>query len=183
MSRGSSIVTEDILVRLEDALRAEQPEQSEVMRFAPPSVRNLPLPDYVQHRGDVDPVGKAASEAITLQYAGALKALEAMGIELIDCVQKAQAMAEQCNDAVKYIMETCELYRDESKLIFARIEHASVLTCEVRKVCDELRRKIHDEQPQHVDTGHSHSGQDEAAPDQQGGLPNALVRGHGERQV
>lgn len=171
-------MVEDILSRVEDALRAEQID-SEVVRFAPPSVRNMPLPDYVAHRDDADPVGKAASEAIVQQYQFAMKALEAMGIELIDCVQKATTMAEQCSDAIKYIQETCDLYRDESKLIFARIEHASALTCEVRKVCDELRRKIHDEKPKRVDPGHHHPGKDEEATDQQGGVPDAVVRRHG----
>lgn len=126
------------MTRIEDALS----DEAEIIRFAPPSVRNMPLPDYVQHRGDVDQVGRAASEAIVQQYQTAMKALEAMGVELIDCVKKAQNMAEQCNDAVKYIIETCDLYRDESKAIFTRIEHASALTAEVRKVCDELREKI-----------------------------------------
>lgn len=171
----------DITSRVEEALRREPPAgvEHEVIRYAPPAVRTLPLPEYVQHRPDVDQIGKAASEAIVQQYQGAMKALEAMGKELIDCVAKATAMSEQCTDAIKYVVETCDLYRDESKLIFARIEHASALTTEVRKVCDDLRRKIHHEKPEREHLGHSDPGTHEAAADLQAGFPNPLVRGQG----
>ncbi len=167
------------MTRMEDALRAELIDQAEIVRFAPPSVRAIPLPDYVQHRDDIDAVGKAASEAMALQYHGAIKALEAMGAELIDCAKKAEAMAAQSRDALAYIIETCDFYRAESKLLFARIEHASALSAEVREVCAELRNKIHDQKPERVDPRDHHSGQDEASADQQGGVSDALVRGVG----
>jgi hypothetical protein len=133
----------EIAERLEESLLpTEPPHDRDLIRFAPPSARRLPLPDYLSHRDDVDHVGKAASEAIVIQYQGAIKALETMGKELIECVKEAHEMAERCIEAVNYITETCDLYRDESKLIFVRIEHASALTAEVRKLCDDMRAKI-----------------------------------------
>lgn len=132
--------------RIEDALRDEPQVVAgqEVARYAPPELRSamLPLPSYVEHREDIDATGKAAAQAIVQQYEGAMKALEAMGKELIDCVRQSQEMAERALDCVKVVTETCDAYREESKSIFVRIEHASALTAEVRKVCDEMRQKI-----------------------------------------
>lgn len=130
--------------RMEEALKQEGPVVEDIARFAPPSTRNAlpPLPSYVEHREDVDAVGKAAAQAIVQQYDGAMKALESMGKELIDVVRQAQTMTEGALAAVKYVTETCDAYRDESKAIFARIEHCSALTAEVRKVCEEMRQKI-----------------------------------------
>lgn len=175
MDIDQDIRVTDITARVEEALHADLP--IDVVRFAPPSVR-LPLPDYVSHRSDVDPIGKAASEAIAIQYAGAMKALEEMGKELIDCVKQSHEMAERCIDAVRFVSETCDLYREDSKAVFARIEHCSALTMEVRKVCDEMRRKIHhDNKPEREHFGHSNPGQDEAAADQPARLSDAVVRG------
>ena len=76
------------------------------------------------------------------QYESAVKALEAMGATLIDCVKRAEKMAAECKDAIAYVQDTAEKYREEAKLIFDRIEQASVMTAEVRSVCDEMRKRI-----------------------------------------
>ena len=76
------------------------------------------------------------------QYEGAVKALEAMGTTLIDCVKRAEKMAAECKDAIAYVQETAQKYREEAKLVFNRIEQASVMTAEVRLLCDEMRKKI-----------------------------------------
>jgi hypothetical protein len=129
---------------IEKALADEPPLGDVVMHFAPPATRAIlpPLPSYVEHRDDIDMIGKAASQAIVQQYDGAMKALEAMGKELIDCVRQSQEMTERALAAVKFVAETCDAYREESKAMFARIQHASALTAEVRKVCEDMRSKI-----------------------------------------
>ena len=169
---------------IQEGLKRDPPvdlDQHEVIRYAPPAERDKlpPLPNYVEHREDLDTVGKAAAQAIVMQYEGAMKALESMGKELIDCVEQALKMAQGCIAAVKDVAETCNQYRDESKAIFARIEYASALTAEVRNVCESMRGKIKSEKSEREHPGHSNSGQDEAAANQQAGVSDAMVRGYG----
>jgi hypothetical protein len=112
--------------------------------FPPPKVRTSspPMPPYVEHHADVDQIGKLSAEAVITQYEVAVKALEDMGTTLIDCVKRAEKMAAGCKDAINYVHDTAQKYREEAKLIFERIEQASVVTAEVRSVCDEMRKKI-----------------------------------------
>jgi hypothetical protein len=112
--------------------------------FAPPKVRtpSAPMPPYVEHHADLDQIGKLSAEAVIAQYEGAVKALEDMGTTLIDCVKRAEKMAAGCKDAINYVHDTAQKYREEAKLIFERIEQASAVTAEVRSVCDEMRKKI-----------------------------------------
>jgi hypothetical protein len=111
---------------------------------APPKVRmsSPPMPPYVEHHPDVDQIGKLSAEAVTAQYEDAVKALEAMGTTLVDCVKRAEKMAAGCKDAIAYVQDTAQKYREEAKLIFDRIEQASVMTSEVKSICDEMRKKI-----------------------------------------
>jgi hypothetical protein len=112
--------------------------------FPPPKVRmpSQPMPPYVEHHANVDQIGKLSAEAVIAQYEGAVKALEEMGATLIDCVKRAEKMAAGCKDAITFVQDTAQKYREEAKLIFDRIEQASVMTAEVRSVCDEMRKKI-----------------------------------------
>ena len=100
------------------------------------------MPPYVEHHAEVDQVGKLSAEAVAAQYEGAVKALEELGTTLVDCVKRAETMAAGCKDAIAYVQDTAQKYREEAKLIFDRIEQASVLTAEVRSVCDEMRKRI-----------------------------------------
>jgi hypothetical protein len=116
--------------------------------FAPAIRTETPLmPLYVEHHADVDQIGKLSAEAVIAQYEDAVKALEAMGTTLIDCVKRAEKMAAGCKDAIAYVQDTAQKYREEAKVIFDRIEQASVMTAEVRSVCDEMRRKIEHPMP------------------------------------
>jgi hypothetical protein len=108
-----------------------------------------PMPPYVKHHADIDQIGKLSAEAVIAQYEDAVKALEAMGTTLIDCVKRAETMAAGCRDAIAYVQDTAQKYREEAKLIFDRIEQAAVMTAEVKLLCDEMRRKI--EHPSQAD--------------------------------
>ena len=112
--------------------------------FAPAKVRtpSPPIPVYVEHHAEVDQIGKLSAEAVAAQYEDAVKALEAMGTTLIDCVQRAEKMAAGCKDAIAYVQDTAQKYREEAGLIFDRIQQASVMTAEVRSVCDDMRKRI-----------------------------------------
>jgi hypothetical protein len=112
--------------------------------FAPAKLRtpSPPIPPYVEHHAEVDQIGKLSAEAVVAQYEDAVKALEAMGTTLIDCVQRAEKMAAGCKDAIAYVQDTAQKYREEANLIFDRIQQASVMTAEVRSVCDDMRKRI-----------------------------------------
>jgi hypothetical protein len=112
--------------------------------FAPAKLRtpSPPMPPYVEHHAEVDQIGKLSAEAVVAQYEDAVKALEAMGTTLIDCVQRAEKMAAGCKDAIAYVQDTAQKYREEANLIFDRIQQASVMTAEVRSVCDDMRKRI-----------------------------------------
>jgi hypothetical protein len=109
-----------------------------------PSIRTQtpPMSPYVGHHADVDQIGKLSAEAVIAQYEDAVKALEAMGTTLIDCVKRAEKMAAGCKDAIAYVQDTAQKYREEAKVIVDRIEQASVMTAEVRSVCDEMQKRI-----------------------------------------
>src|SRR5260370_37138866 len=65
-----------------------------------------------------------------------------MGTTLIECVKRAGEMGADCKDAIAYVKDTAQKYREEAKVIFDRIEQASVMTAEVRSVCEEMRKQI-----------------------------------------
>jgi hypothetical protein len=123
--------------------KSPPPRDHRRIDFAPAiRTQTQPMPPYVEHHADVDQIGKLTAEAVIAQYESAVKALEAMGTTLIDCVNRAEKMAAGCKDAITYVHDTAQKYREEAKLIFDRIEQASVMTAEVRSVCDEMRKKI-----------------------------------------
>jgi uncharacterized coiled-coil DUF342 family protein len=51
-------------------------------------------------------------------------------------------MAAGCKEAIAYVQDTAQKYREEANLIFDRIQQASVMTAEVRSVCDDMRKRI-----------------------------------------
>jgi hypothetical protein len=57
-------------------------------------------------------------------------------------VKRAEKMAAGCKDAIAYVQDTAQKYREEAKVIVDRIEQASVMTAEVRSVCDEMQKRI-----------------------------------------
>jgi hypothetical protein len=137
------------LVDVEDSIaevlaRTAPPRDHRPVDFAPRALRtpSQPMPPYVEHHANIDQIGKLSAEAVITQYEGAVKALEEMGATLIDCVKRAENMAAGCKDAIAYVQDTAQKYREEAKLIFDRIEQASVMAAEVKSVCDAMRKKI-----------------------------------------
>jgi hypothetical protein len=144
-TNGKALELADVEQDIAQALAESVPlRDHRAVGLAPPKVRtpSSPMPAYVEHHAEVDQVGKLSAESVIAQYEGAVKALEAMGTTLIDCVKRAEKMAAGCKDAIAYVQDTAQKYREEAKLIFDRIEQASVMTAEVRSVCDEMRRKM-----------------------------------------
>jgi hypothetical protein len=120
-------------------VREEQPAD-----FAPPTVHApaLSMPDYVEHRDGATEIGKLSAEAVVREYESAAKEIEAMGVELIERVKQCEAMVRDALAVTEELKETAGRYRAEAKRVFLEIEDCSLVTAEVRKVCNELIEKI-----------------------------------------
>ena len=144
-TNGKTLELVDVEYDIAQVLTKSPPQRDHrAIDFAVAKVRtpSPQMPPHVEHHADVDQIGKLGAEAVIAQYEGAVKALEAMGTTLIDCVQRAETMAAGCKDAITYVQDTAQKYREEAKLIFDRIQQASVMTSEVVSVCDAMRKKI-----------------------------------------
>ena len=112
--------------------------------FAPATVRapSLTMPEYVEHRDGATEIGKLTAEAIVREYETAVKEIEEMGAQLIECAKKCEAMTRDVLAATDEMKQTAARYRQEAKRIFVQIENCTVMTAEVRKTCTELKEKI-----------------------------------------
>ena len=101
-----------------------------------------PMPDYVEHKEGVNQVGKLSAEAVVREYDAAVKEIEALGTELAEAAKKCEAMVAGVHAMVAEIKELAARYRDEGKRYFLQIEDCSLMTSEVRTVCEALKQKI-----------------------------------------
>ena len=101
-----------------------------------------PMPDYVEHRQGVNQVGKLSAEAVVREYDAAVKEIEALGVELSEAAKKCEAMVAGVHSMVGEIKELAANYREEGKRYFLQIEDCSLMTSEVRTVCEALKKKI-----------------------------------------
>ena len=102
----------------------------------------FPLPDYVEHQEGVPRVGALSAEAVVRDYEAAAKEIESMGAELIDAAKKCEAMTAEVHTAIAYMRDTAAAYREDAKKIFKRIEDCALFTENVRKTCEEVKRKM-----------------------------------------
>jgi hypothetical protein len=101
-----------------------------------------PMPDYVEHKEGVNQVGKLSAEVIIREYDAAVKEIEALGAELTEAAKKCEAMVAGVHSVVNEIKELAANYREEGKRYFLQIEECSLMTSEVRTVCEALKKKI-----------------------------------------
>jgi molybdopterin converting factor small subunit len=101
-----------------------------------------PMPDYVEHKEGVNQVGKLSAEAVVREYEAAVKEIEALGAELSEAAKKCEAMVAGVHAMVDEIKELAANYREEGKRYFLQIEDCSLMTSEVRTVCETLKKKI-----------------------------------------
>ncbi|MCJ9704092.1 MULTISPECIES: hypothetical protein [unclassified Bradyrhizobium] len=106
------------------------------------SITSINLPDYVEHTAGVSRVGALSAEAVVRDYESAAKEIEAMGTELIDAAQKCEALTAQVHDAIAFMRETAAGYREEGRKIFKRIEECALFTEDVRKTCEQVKRRM-----------------------------------------
>ncbi|MFG3593470.1 hypothetical protein [Bradyrhizobium sp. RDI18] len=112
--------------------------------YAPPSVRapDLGMPDYVEHSDGATEIGKLSAEAVVREYEAAAKDIEALGVELIEQARQCEAMSREALAVTEELKETAARYRAEAKRVFLQIESCSLVTAEVRKICEEMKDKI-----------------------------------------
>jgi len=101
-----------------------------------------PMPDYVEHKDGVNQVGKLSAEVIVREYDAAVKEIEALGAELTVAAKRCEETVAGVHSMVKEIKELAASYREEGKRYFLQIEECSLMTSEVRTVCEELKNKI-----------------------------------------
>jgi hypothetical protein len=106
------------------------------------SLASVALPDYVEHQDGVSRVGALSAEAVVRDYEAAAKEIESMGSELIDAAKKCEAMTAEVHNAIAFMRDTAAAYREEAKKIFRRIEDCALFTEDVRKTCEEVKRRM-----------------------------------------
>ena len=109
-----------------------------------PSVRNpdLGMPDYVEHSDGATEIGKLSAEAVVREYEAAAKDIEALGVELVEQARQCEAMSREALAVTEELKETAARYRAEAKRVFLQIESCSLITAEVRKICEQMKEKI-----------------------------------------
>ena len=130
---------------IEDEFRNRPPvREAQPSDFGPPAVHApaLSMPDYVEHREGATEIGKLSAEAVVREYESAAKEIESMGAELIERVRQCENMTRDALSVIDQMKHTAASYRTEAKRIFLEIEDCSLVTAEVRKVCNELIEKI-----------------------------------------
>ena len=113
-----------------------------IREFAPPAVRNVPLPDYVEHRDGIGEIGKLSAEAVVREYEETVKAIEAMAAELSERARQCEQLVKDTLAVRDEVTEIAAIYREGAKRIFLHVEDCSLMTAEVRKACEALRSKI-----------------------------------------
>ena len=106
------------------------------------SLASIALPDYVKHQQGVSRAGALSAEAVVRDYETAAREIESMGAELIDAAKKCEAMTTEVHDAIAFMRDTAAAYREEAKKIFKRIEDCALFTQDVRKTCEEVKRRM-----------------------------------------
>ena len=106
------------------------------------SLASIALLDYVEHQPGVSRAGALSAEAVVRDYETAAREIESMGAELIDAAKKCEAMTTEVHDAIAFMRDTAAAYREEAKKVFKRIEDGALFTQDVRKTCEEVKRRM-----------------------------------------
>jgi hypothetical protein len=100
------------------------------------------MPGYVEHKEGVNQVAKLSAEAVVREFDAAEKEIEALGAELTEAAKKCEVTVAGVYAMVGEIKELAASYREEGKRYFLQIEECSLMTSEVRTVCETLKEKI-----------------------------------------
>ena len=101
-----------------------------------------PMPGYVEHKQEINQGGKLSAEGLVREYDAAVKEIAALGAELTEGARKCEAMVSDGYSLVHEMKELASSYREEGKRHFLQIEERSLMTSEVRAVCEALKAKM-----------------------------------------
>ena len=134
----------DLEREIEKEFRKLDHHDSLPTEIAPPSVRapDLGMPDYVEHSDGATEIGKLSAEAVVREYEAAAKDIEALGDELTERAKQCEAMLREAFVVTEELKETAARYRAEAKRVFVQIESCSLLTAEVRKICEDMKDRL-----------------------------------------
>jgi hypothetical protein len=145
-------VTEEFLASRSDDIERDIGDMIQISNGKLPAIHLVPkddhplpkgpMPDYVEHREGVNLAGKLSAEAVVREYDAAVKEIEALGAELTEAARKCEETVAGVHSMVNEIKELAASYRDEGKRYFLQIEECSLMTSEVRTVCEALKNKI-----------------------------------------
>lgn len=132
--------------------RAVAAIENELELYRPPP-KPEPMPDYVEPRDNVPPVGALSAEAIVKDFEKTAKGIEALAaelaeaanrcaVELVTLTRKYEDLGEEVKAVVEHVKETAAAYRDEAKTVFVRIEDTTLRMQEVRKMSDAMRERL-----------------------------------------
>jgi hypothetical protein len=105
-------------------------------------VRSGAFPDHVEHLQSVTRAGALSAEAVVRDYEIAAREVESMGAELIEAAKKCEAMTAEVHNAIADMRDTAAAYREQGKKIFKRIQASALFTQDVRKSCEEVKRRM-----------------------------------------
>jgi signal transduction protein with GAF and PtsI domain len=106
------------------------------------SLSSIALPDHVEHQQDVTRATALSAEAVVRDYEMTAREIESMGAELIDAAKKCEAMTAEVHNAIADMRDTAAAYREEGKKVFKRIQASALFTQDVRKSCEEVKRRM-----------------------------------------
>lgn len=90
----------------------------------------------------VEDVGRLSAEAVQAQYDAAAKAVENMGVEVKERIQKLEAMLLECDKDMKLLAECANVIREKGNMVRAQIDEASTLSQDIRKAATEFTSKV-----------------------------------------
>jgi hypothetical protein len=127
-----------------------------------PQAIDTALPSYVQHRPDVDQIGRLSAQVVAASFEKTAQQIQTMASELIEMgrrcndeaiaiVNENNALQEKIAAVVAECQRTAGYYREEAKFVFERIQQSSVLADQVRAVCMDMNERIQRHEPKPED--------------------------------
>lgn len=119
----------------------------------------LVLPGYIEPREEVSEVGRLSGQAVAAEIESAAVDIEGLAQGLIEMAAKCNedaAMVNKHNEMVRAkieqqvtaCMEAAQLYRDEAKLAFDKIQTQSLLIDDARRTLQAMLERIQSGRPE-----------------------------------
>ena len=87
-------------------------------------------------------LGRMSAEAVLTQYEAAAKAVEDMGEEVRNRIEKLEDSLKDCDATMKALAEAAQAIREKGRLVQVQIEEASALSTDIRSKCEEFKQKV-----------------------------------------